>query len=337
MNNFQQPNNTNSMQIPESIQNTGNSVTDSVQGFAESMGDSLKGFSDSAQASVDSTADASDDFLQSNTLFAKFAFVILIVIVFIVLLSLGIVLIQYFTSPSKNPYIVKGMTGGNDNLTISQDPQNSNSVTILRSNNEDTGMEFSWSLWLYIDELNSGVNYQKFQHIFHKGNDTFNMDGVANVSNGPGLYLKQIVSSDEEKPNTASLFVVMDANSGEETGRIDNHENTLEIEDIPIKKWVSVILRMKNTILEVYINGVVSARLQFKNVPLQNYYDVHIGKNEGFNGKISNLQYHSEALSIFNINNLVSSGPDLRTFSSKIPSSKNFNYLSNLWYSGKLY
>ena len=99
MNNFQQPNNTNSMQIPESIQNTGNSVTDS--GFAESMGDSLKGFSDSAQASVDSTADASDDFLQSNTLFAKFAFVILIVIVFIVLLSLGIVLIQYFTSPSK--------------------------------------------------------------------------------------------------------------------------------------------------------------------------------------------------------------------------------------------
>ena len=167
MNNFQQPNNTNSMQIPESIQNTGNSVTDSVQGFTESMGDSLKGFSDSAQASVDSTAEASNDFLQSNTLFAKFAFVILIVIVFIVLLSLGIVLIQYFTSPSKNPYIVKGMTGGNDNLTISQDPQNSNSVTILRSNNEDTGMEFTWSLWVYIDELNSGVNFQIFQHIFH--------------------------------------------------------------------------------------------------------------------------------------------------------------------------
>ena len=94
MNNFQQPTNTNSMQIPESIQNTGNSVTDSVQGFAESMGDSLKGFSDSAQASVDSSVEASDDFLQSNTLFAKFAFVILIVIVFIVLLSLGIVLIQ---------------------------------------------------------------------------------------------------------------------------------------------------------------------------------------------------------------------------------------------------
>lgn len=337
MNNFQQPTNTNSMQVPDTIQNTANSVTESVQGFSESVGKSFNEFSDSAQASIDSSAEASEDFLQSNTLFAKFAFVILIVIVFIVLLSLGIVLIQYFTSPSKNPYIVKGMAGGNDNLTISQDPQNSNSVTILRSNNEYTGMEFTWSVWLYIDELNSGVNYQKFQHIFHKGNDTFNMDGIANVSNGPGLYLKQIVNSDEQKPNTASLFVVMDANTGEESGRIDNHENTLEIKDVPIKKWVSVILRMKNTILEVYINGVVSARLQFENTPLQNYYDVHVGKNEGINGKISNLQYHSEALTIFDINNLVSSGPDLRTFSSKIPTSTNFNYLSNLWYSGKLY
>ena len=73
-------------------------------------------------------------------------------------------------------------------------------------------------------------------------------------------------------------------------------------------------IKNENTILEVYINGVVSARLQFKNVPLQNYYDVHIGKNEGFNGKISNLQYHSEALSIFNINNLVSSGTRFKNF-----------------------
>jgi hypothetical protein len=163
------------------------------------------------------------------------------------------------------------------------------------------------------------------------------MDGIANVSNGPGLYLKQIVNSNESDYNTASLFVVMDSNMGDDNGRIDNHENSIEIKDIPIKKWVSVILRMKNTVLEVYINGVVSARLQFKNVPLQNYYDVHVGKNEGINGKISNLQYHSEALTIFDINNLVSSGPDLRTFSSKIPTSNNFNYLSNLWYSGKLY
>ena len=323
--------------MPETIQNFGNSVSDSVQSISGSVSESVNSFSDSAQASVDTTMEGSSDFLQSNTLFAKFAFVILVVIVFMILLSLGIVLIQYFSSPSKSPYLVKGMAEGNGNLTISQDPQKSDSVTIQRSNNEKNGLEFTWSTWIYVDDLNSGVEYQKFQHIFHKGNDSFDAEGIANVSNAPGLYLKQIVSSNENEPNTASLFVVMDSNTGQEQGRIDNHENTMEIKNIPLKKWVCVILRMKNTILETYVNGVVAGRLQFKDVPLQNYYDVHVGKNGGINGKISNLQYHSEALTIFDINNLVSSGPDIRTLKTNIQVSSNYNYLSNLWYSSKLY
>lgn len=339
MNNFQQPTNTNtnSLQMPEQVKNFGDSVSDSFQGVSGSIADSVKEFSDSTQASVDTTVEGSGDFLQSNTLFAKFAFIILVVIVFMILLSLGIVLIQYFSTPSKSPYLVKGMAEGSGNITISQDPQKSDSVPIQRSNNQKHGLEFTWSTWIYVDDLNSGVEYQKFQHIFHKGNDSFNAEGIANVSNAPGLYLKQIVSSNESEPNTASLFVVMDSNTGEEQGRIDNHENTLEIKQVPLKKWVCVILRMKNTILEVYINGVVAGRMQFKDVPLQNYYDVHVGKNGGINGKISNLQYHSEALSIFDINNLVSSGPDIRTLKTNIQDTSNFNYLSNLWYSSKLY
>ena len=76
MNNFQQPTNTNSMQVPDTIQNTVNSVTESVQGFSESVGKSFNEFSDSAQASIDSSAEASEDFLQSNTLCGKFAFFI---------------------------------------------------------------------------------------------------------------------------------------------------------------------------------------------------------------------------------------------------------------------
>ena len=191
MNNFQQPGNTSNLQMPETIQNFGNSVSDSVQSISGSVSESVNSFSDSAQASVDTTMEGSSDFLQSNTLFAKFAFVILVVIVFMILLSLGIVLIQYFSSPSKSPYLVKGMAEGNGNLTISQDPQKSDSVTIQRSNNEKNGLEFTWSTWIYVDDLNSGVEYQKFQHIFHKGNDSFDAEGIANVSNAPGLYLKQ--------------------------------------------------------------------------------------------------------------------------------------------------
>ena len=93
MNNFQQPGNTNTLQMPESVKYFGDSVSNSVDSVSGSITDSVNQFSDSTQASVDTSLEGSGDFLQSNTLFAKFAFIILVVIVFMILLSLGIVLI----------------------------------------------------------------------------------------------------------------------------------------------------------------------------------------------------------------------------------------------------
>ena len=66
MNNFQQPGNTSNLQMPETIQNFGNSVSDSVQSISGSVSESVNSFSDSAQASVDTTMEGSSDFLQSE-------------------------------------------------------------------------------------------------------------------------------------------------------------------------------------------------------------------------------------------------------------------------------
>lgn len=321
------------IQLPEGVRNMGESISSSMQNMTSQMNESVQGFSEQAQASVEAGSDASQGFLQSNTLFAKFAFVILIVIVFIFLLSLGIMLLNYFMSSSSNPYLVKGMVDGNSSFTIPQDPGNSETVAIERSNNQESGMEFTWSTWIYINELNTGDDYQMFQHIFNKGNDTYNVDGLANVANGPGLYLKQKVDGDSSSENTASIYILMDS----KTGAVNDATNSLEVEDIPLKKWVNVIIRMKNTVMEVYINGVVSGRLQFRDVPIQNFYDVNVCKNGGINGKISNLRYYKEALSIFDITNVVSAGPDLRRFKFDIKTMNTYNYLSNMWYTSKLY
>ena len=328
-----QPTNGNNLQMSDTVKNVGENVSNTFQNIGDSIKDSISGFSDQTQVMVSDSAEASSGFLESNTLFAKFAFVILVVIVFIFLLSLGIMLIQYFTTPSSNPYLVKGMVEGNAGMTIPQDPTKSDYIPILRSNNEKTGLEFTWSSWIYINDMNVGDDLQKFQHIYHKGNDSYDQHGVATVTNGPGLYLKQKVGVVDEEPNSASLFVIMDT----KTGKTNNAENSLEVKDIPLKKWVNVIVRMKNTVLEVYINGVVSGRLRFQEVPIQNYYDVHVGKNNGINGKISNLRYYKEALSIFDINNIIAAGPDLSAFNFDMKKMSSYNYLSNLWYTGKLY
>ena len=77
------------------------------------------------------------------------------------------------------------------------------------------------------------------------------------------------------------------------------------------------------------MNGTIAMRHKLSSVPKQNYGNVHVGKNGGFNGKWSLLRYHDHALNTTEIMNIVRSGPDLRTCTSApaIPP-----YRSMQWY-----
>ena len=50
-----------------------------------------------------------------------------------------------------------------------------------------------------------------------------------------------------------------------------------------------------------------------QSVPKQNYGDVHVTKNEGYDGKISSLRYFDSALTGIQIQKLVNEGPDMST------------------------
>jgi hypothetical protein len=69
-------------------------------------------------------------------------------------------------------------------------------------------------------------------------------------------------------------------------------------------------MRVENT-MDVYVNGTITSRTKFTAVPKQNYNDVQICQNGGFEGNLSNLRYFSHALSAFEINNIVKGGPSL--------------------------
>jgi hypothetical protein len=68
--------------------------------------------------------------------------------------------------------------------------------------------------------------------------------------------------------------------------------------------------------------------------PKQNYGDVFVCQNGGFIGKLSALRYYNRALNIFEINKIVSSGPNL-TVANGMGAQGGFKYLSNYWYSSK--
>ena len=302
------------------INTTTNTISSSIDKLSKNVSDNISQFSNAANVNTD----ASTSYLSSNTLIAKFAFLILIIIVFLFLLNLGIMLIQYFYSPSEDPYLIKGMVSGTDPVTIQQDPNNSDSILIRRSNNESTGLEFTWSVWLHINELEDQKNV--YQHIFNKGDTSFSSKGIANINNGPGLYL--INNNSSMNVGSAQLRVVMDSNN-----KSDN--NYIDIKEVPIKKWVHVAIRMQNTVMDVYVNGIIAGRLTMTDVPKQNYNNINVNQNYGFNGKLSNLRYYSRALNVFEINNVVSTGPNLETYL-PVENTPYYGYLSQLWYSSKV-
>lgn len=313
------------IEIPQSVQNIGNSISESMNNLSQKFSSSINEFSQQTQTGVE----ASSGFLSSNTIIAKFAFLILVIIIFLFLLNLGVLIIQYFMNPSSSPYLVNGMIDGTSGAVISQDPKQAGSVLIRRSNNESSGIEFTWSTWIRIDELPGSGLDNKYRHVFHKGTNEFDeVTGIAKISNGPGLYIAQITPTGNSSASYASLRVVMSTTTSGSTEFVD-------VDDIPLKQWVNVIIRLQNTTMDVYINGTVAGRLNLSKVPLQNYYDVNICKNGGFLGKLSNLRYYDHALNIFQISKIVAAGPNTTTATTK-KEMTNYNYLSMSWYTAKL-
>jgi hypothetical protein len=109
----------------------------------------------------------------------------------------------------------------------------------------------------------------------------------------------------------------------------------INIPNIPRNKWLNVIIRCKNTKIDVYINGLIAQSYQLNAVPKQNYGSVHVAGNGGFPGFISNLSYYKYALSISEIQRLNSYGPNLNL----IQGSGKYeitapDYLSLRWYFG---
>jgi hypothetical protein len=304
--------------VPSTGVNYGQAVAERLGSTVDNASNALSGtfneFSNQASAATGATT----DFLTANTIIAKFAFILLVLVVFLILFNLGVSIVGYFSEPSPDPYIINGMIDGNMSKVIPQDPKQTNAIPIYRSNDQSKGMEFTWSSWLYLSDL--GKEAGKYQHVFSKGDGNLDSNtNLSTVNNGPGVYIS---------PMDNKLHIIMNTVSS------TDQNTTIDIDNIPIQKWFHVALRLQNTVLDVYVNGVVVNRLLLNNTPKQNYGNVYVCQNGGFSGKLSNLRYYSRALNVFEINNIVSSGPNMKVAADMKPIG-GFDYLSSRWYASR--
>lgn len=341
--------------IKNSASNIGENISNGLNAMKESATSGLNNINDKINEKINdfssnSTVIAASSYLDTNTIFAKFAFLILIVVAFIILFNLGMRLITYLYSTSSNPMLINGQIRANEPIEIPQDPKNPESIIIPRSNNQLTGIEFTWSVWLSYGVGTTNQNSHML-NIFTKGDFSKSGSNAKNnfpsLNNGPGVYFGP---SSTQYSN--SLWILMDTISESSMGQIGNIEENIltnkdpavdvvqpefiEITNIPINKYFHLAIRCQNKFIDVYINGSIVKHTNLINVPKQNYYKVTVGDQNFNNSWISNLQYFSKALSVLEINNIVQNGPNTSNAGkSGIPQYMP-NYLSSLWYSNKI-
>lgn len=313
--------------ITNTIQNAQDQIANTASGILTNAGNTLNEFTEKASvapAAIFGQDAPTSDFLTTNGIIAKFVFIFFVTLVFLILFQVGLRLVTYLYNPPRNVILLDKLVSGTANIRMKQNTATSANTPIYRSNNEESGMEFTWGVWVYVDNQPQATGDAEFQHIFSKGDpvrgangNATTMDGVLTPNNAPGLYVKA-------KGGESKLRVYMDDATV--------NQSYVEMNNVPLRKWIHVAIRLKNMELDVYVNGAIAARKKMAATPKQNYGDILIGATQ-FNGSISGLAYYDSAIDILQITNIVEKGPNMNMDSAA--ESKAIDYLSRLWYTDK--
>jgi len=141
--------------------------------------------------------------------------------------------------------------------TFLQDPNmfaNSGYLPLVLSENQLTGIEFSYTTFLYIHpDTDDGTN--SWKTIFYKGYANSPMPLMS-----PGVF----VSATNANNTAPTLRIVMNTYEG--------WFNTIDVEQITFGKWVHLAIVLRKNAMEVYINGNMAKKSPFKGtLPYQNY------------------------------------------------------------------
>tara|TARA_B100000902_G_C27306893_1_gene915999 strand:- start:1743 stop:2768 length:1026 start_codon:yes stop_codon:yes gene_type:complete len=303
--------------ITEKISDVGKTIASdikdpigSIKDTLDSMKDDNKGmFSDFG---ITSGVEESKEFLQSNNLVAKFSFIVFVLIVFVLIFRVFLMLMAYFMTPTKTPILIDGMIDARKRYVVDTDPNLPGAIPIYKSVNEEGGGEFSWSTWIYVDDVKNTSD--KYRHIFHKGSEHINEEGIYEPLNSPGFYLK---------PDTNTLVLIMNS--------YDKVKEEIEVEEIPLHKWINIILTCENKKLDLYVNGTLVRRHYLESIPKQNYEKVYVALNGGFSGFISSLRYFDSVLTTYKIDEIVNRGPNLKMVDDSMTKTSP-PYISTRWF-----
>ena len=195
------------------------------------------------------------------------------IVIFLIFFSFESLVKTYYKYSMSKTVIVPNTIMSSQSIVVRQDPSDPNSKMLLPSDNEFTGVEFTYSFFLFIDPATFDTS-DGLKHVFYKGYSTpFPLLG-------PAVFVR----SDE---NTLRIFM----------NSYKSWYSYVDIQNVPVQKWFYVTIVFRANTLEVYINGNLKGRIPMeKTYPYQNYQNLIIFGKSTFNSnttlgnKLVNLQ-----------------------------------------------
>ena len=207
---------------------------------------------------------------------------IVIIVVIIVLLY---TLWKYILS---DPYTLQGLQNAETSSTISASSLETNGTDVPSSN-------FAYSIWFYVNDWN--YRYGKPKVIFGRmgsksSTDTGSVPGISGLDPCPAVVLGAV-----ENNIMVSLGCYPGANQQPTTTGGNTIVHTCGITNIPIQKWVNLVVSVYGRTMDLYIDGKLVRTCMLPGVAsVNNNADIYVTPAGGFNGWTSKFQYYPNSL-----------------------------------------
>jgi hypothetical protein len=218
----------------------------------------------------------------------------IIFLVFIIVLI--VMFLQYYFT---DPYTLQKVKGGKTSSTISASTLATNSDNVASTN-------FAYSVWFYVNDWN--YRYGEPKVIFGRmgsksGTGNGSIPGVSGLDPCPAVVLGAVENNIsvslgcypgvDEKPTSGGNTVV----------------HTCTIANVPIQKWVNLVLSVYGRTMDLYIDGKLVRTCLLPGVAsVNNNADIYVTPSGGFDGWTSRLQYFPNSLNPQEVWNIYTKG-----------------------------
>ena len=187
----------------------------------------------------------------------------------------------------KEPYLICNPRDASKNITFP--------ASKLLLSDAGSGLGFTYSFWIYIKDW-ALIREKKVRYIFHNHGNMMVAIGSVNKKGKLSSYYN-------------NLSVLMKTYSGEES---------YQIKEIPLQKWLHVVVSLDNRSLDTFINGKLYKSLMLKDVPVVSQNGISICPNGGYKGLISNFQYFNYPISQKKVYDIFKGGPRCNDWINKL-------------------